>query len=255
MMLSLKRLTGLLALAVLLFACENTENTPEPESTTPLKRIRRIITTNVADTSYKAFQYDAEGRLSRISETGGFFSGTETRYSYQNGQLSTLEMYNGDGELIETYRLTFSDEGKMSRYEYDYEGELSEVIRFQYDQDGHLESATGTTDEMPFSLEANTDANGNITRIAVQVNDEPGNEAILTYDDQINPFEGVFTADLDIFNYFGANNTLTVSEIQTTEYAEIDNITFTYEYDADGYPTQILENDGFTTREHRIEYE
>ena len=94
------------------------------------------------------FEYDSEGRLTRVSE-GNYYS---YKFSYNPNKIT--EEYYGDDE--ESYSVGYNSNGYMSSLSYEYvDGDESESGRasFSYDGEGHLIKITTTAKESGYDYD------------------------------------------------------------------------------------------------------
>ena len=167
------------------------------------------------------------------------------RFSYEGGKLTGAEWFsNGvfDGDILE---VEYDGDNLSKIKEVNEDGEVSEN-RFFY-TDGLLTKTEHWGDDTGSLILESTStitmSSGNITKVSDENTDGTTDDTSFTYDDKTNPFQND-VASLLYFDYlpwyFSANNyTESVNEYD----GNTDTTTIAYEYNDDGFPIKLTEED------------
>lgn len=166
----------------------------------------------------------------------------EFTYEYSGGQLSKLKttlrsMYSS------TYALCNPASGMKSEetFEYNSKGQLSKIRRanttteFVYNVKGLIEEQIDKSDTKSVLTKFEYDTRGNI----IKVTNGDGEVTNYEYDNKINPYYIINQRP----QWISAFNKSPNNVIKSTGRYVFQRV---FKYDADGYPTEVLEDNGLT---------
>ena len=210
---------------VLLASCKKSNNNTENPPVKKLKYLTRSTIVQGATTRFIDYTYDDKNRVSTAK-----IGTTTTTYTYNGNNLFSIEAvdqsagyrkttehtYNNDGSVSSTHDLVYRNNVLSSDIVYNYlivNGRITEihfeiyVSKRTYDDKGNLiNSYSGS---------------GNYNTVG-------------TYDDKPNIYTNGFPNPNGL--YFSPNNLVTSSDDFKN------NLSYTYTYDTDGYPTGAVES-------------
>lgn len=243
--------TVIFALAVLslsISSCKKDKDVPEVRKNLLVKQ---TYFENGAPSIVYTYGYDANNRMTSFAFTGNA-SNTPRNYSYT---------YNAAGALTEAFE---SQSSLKTRYSYNATGTVSDLKEYQVS--GATETLVYTyiysyaggiiSENLVYALPANAfrneykyDVKGNLAEIksytTTVANPAGTYSSTLTfsnYDSKHSPRES-FPAAM-VFTYTAINNPGTLVYPSFT-------INYTYEYNADGYPTKRIDGTNSDTYEYR----
>ena len=276
-----KFIFALILLNAVLISCSSDDSSdpdPEPPSS-KLVKSEKISDNIKADYIYNAdnllatfngtrtdfsftvdFIYDSEKRLiEAASEEFGPnpFTSVDT-YTYNaNGRLSGYS--NGVDDIAITYN------GNTVTAIGDFGGNPDSEVQMELNGAGLITKFTESYQYTIFGY----DTNGNmVSAKSFDNEDNPVAEFTITYDSEINPFygqfqsvyierfleffedfDGIYVSGFEGYNFpFFKNNIASINEVGGNV------LTYTYTYDADGYPTVVNEDDMGDTNSYSISY-
>lgn len=231
------------ALALSLTSCSS-DDSPSDESTTDGVLLKKIITTTSEGKVTTIYTYDGNKIVSDVDDSGE----SNAYYTYTGDLITKIEykLPNGTVEQINTYAYTDGklttfvridpgmDWGNKELYTYNADGTVTSK---QYIGDSKTQTSLNATVIIKF-------ANGEVVDMINDFNDSHS----YTYDTKNNPFKNVLGWNKINFTDGEANDVL---HNMLTDKAEGELwYSYTYTYNADGYPTKSVES----VEEETVEY-
>lgn len=168
----------------------------------------------------QTIQYDSLNRIAKIDYKKDMDT-TSLEYIYEGKVLAKINRYKENGELLEEFTFFRTD------------GKVTEIQKHTY-----METTEYSTETIVWEGD-------NIIQMVLN-----GVPTDYTYDDKINPLQGLFDADFyfNIESVFPANNILTSTMVMEPIGPNV-TVTYTYEYDDKGYPVKatFVKNMGFVS--------
>jgi hypothetical protein len=207
--------------------------------------LKKIITTSISNSTINLINYDSQNRITTIMDENG---NVRSEYTYAGNKIVKIESNDQDGNLFMRRTFDYDSAGKLNIYKKILYGPFIEASlnttkrTYTYNQDGTVSSTEFTGDENEQTWNRGTVVltmeNGNIIMEAKTV----GTETTIrnyTFDTKNNPYKNVPGVEaLALADYNGGVNNTTFSGLQGDE---MNDITFTYTYNADNYPvTSVL---------------
>lgn len=177
--------------------------------------------TNPADEF--TYEYTTGGQLSKLKTT--------TRSIYSSTSALCNPALGLKGEEVFTY----NSQGKIAKVTRNTDGMIGSTTEYTYNAKGLIEKQTILSGQNSLVTTFEYDTKGNL----VKQTEPDGQVAYYEYDDKINPYYVINQrpAWVSAFNK-SPNNVIKA----TGRY----NFIRTFKYDADGYPTEVAEDNGFT---------
>lgn len=264
-----KFILALILLNIVLISCSSDDSSdPDPEPSSKLVKTEKISDTEKVDYTYNTdnllatynglrtdfsyssnFIYNSEKQLTEWSqeETGSGGSSTVTTFTYDaEGRLSGYSFNNS--EVFITYDgSTVTATGTIA-------GDANAEAQMELNGAGLITKFTESNQYTIFTY----DSKGNMaTAKSFDNADNPLLEFTIAYDDKVNPFYGQFESlyierFLEFFwefdgiyhsGYEGYAFPFHKNNITVIQEVGGDALTYTYTYDADGYPTAVNEDD------------
>lgn len=244
-MTKMKKLIYVLALLPFMFcSCEDKVSDQQGESGEGMKKlVKEVVYQKDEDSEWKevfSFAYDSVGRLKEVRVDGE----TELIYEYNDGVLLVKSGEN-DPDPVFVY---FGDDGLISTIDY-----LNGKEYFTYDEDSNLQTLTykGSGLEATYRY---IWKGGNVTEVTAVSNLDTDSFSLIRYtyyeiEDKLNInllalFESgiicMYDESVDKSMFRGIYNRNLLKRIeQPDEYGNPDYVSFSYEFDSDGYPTKI----------------
>lgn len=231
------------ALALSLTSCSS-DDSPSDESTTDGVLLKKIITTTSKGKVTTNYTYNGNKIVSDVDDSGE----SNAYYTYTGDLITKIEykLPNGTVEQINTYAYTDGklttfvridpgmDWGNKELYTYNADGTVTSK---QYIGDAKTQTSLNATVIIKF-------ANGEVVDMINDFNDSHS----YTYDTKNNPFKNVLGWNKINFTDGEANDVL---HNMLTDKAEGELwYSYTYTYNADGYPTKSVES----VEEETVEY-
>lgn len=194
----------------------------------------KLVKTLTVDDDTHAFIYDSENRIKSVTCKHISYS-----YQYQgNTVIGTPTVY--DPSFVQNYEhYTLNDAGKLMKFEEkDSDGEVLSSIQYTYGSDGYVSKSVSD-----YGIINYTWHNGNLVTIS------DGNTThTITYNDVENKI-GSLWVDLpeDLMNLYGQLKGMSPKNYPIAITGSNSN-TFTYTFDKDGYPTEIITKGAFTEK-------
>ncbi|GAB3512890.1 hypothetical protein [Emticicia fontis] len=169
------------------------------------------------------YEYNASGQLSKLKTT--------TRSIYSSISALCNPALGLKGEEVFTY----NNQGKLMKVTRSMDGVSGTTTEYVYNLKGFVEKQTILAGQNSLVTSFEYDSKGNL----IKETDSDGQVAYYEYDDKVNPYYEINQrpAWVSAFNK-SPNNVIKA----TGRY----NFTRTFKYDADGYPTEVSEDNGFT---------
>ena len=202
------------------------------ESQTSQKLLKQIEEISADKTIYYDFSYDDQQRLAEVSIHGGYIHGdVDFTYTYTDDRISVK--YNSSSGSYYDAAFILDHNGYVT--EFDINGETR--WRYEY-ENGYVSSKSSNRDREIVTYRWE---NGNL----MEQRNSYSNSTTYTYTDKpnklnVNLFDGELSyTDSGIFEY---NSLFTnfKGSIPSNYPASADNSNIYYEYDDEGYPTQIV---------------
>ena len=217
--------------SILFSACSEDDNKENQTSQKLLKQIEKIFRNG---TCYYNFSYDDSGRLAKVTINGDHDFCGDYPYTYTDNSVSVK--YNDHGYDPWNYDAAFILDHNGYVTEFDINGETR--WRYEY-ENGYVSSKSSNRDRdiVTYRWE-----NGNL----MEQRDSYSNSTTYTYTDKpnklnINLFDAQFgLGNFGIFAYVVFLPTNFKGSIPSNYPASADNSNIYYEYDDEGYPTQIV---------------
>lgn len=227
---------ALILLTIFALACN--------KSTTPTPIVGKRLTSITRENKpYLTFEYQKD-----LLVKENYYSFCENNpadeftYEYKGGQLSKIRTTMRS--IYSSMTALCNPEGGMKLEEaftYNSKGQITKIfksdsnIEFEYNARGLVTKQTITGGSTPMESTYEYDSRGNI----IKEKNFYGGTTYYTYDDKINPYYTINQRPnwISAFNK-SPNNVLKATGSYTFERS--------YKYDADGYPTEIKEDNGFT---------
>lgn len=200
--------------------------------------------TTVNGKTDQSFEYDSNNRLVKensfsICENN---PSDEYLYQYENGKIHKMSsvlrsLYSSTETICNPAAGVHFD----ALFEYDVQGRISKVVHsgsasvFSYNAAGFIEKQTITSDNGESIFTYEHDASGNIVRET----DAQGNVTEYEYDTRKNPFFLMQQKPAFITPFNQSPNNVVKATGNT-------NFERAFEYNADGFPTQVKETNGLT---------
>jgi YD repeat-containing protein len=230
---------ALILLIVISLGCKKESADPKTPST-PGKRFSSLT---LNSKPYYTFEFQKDLLVKENSFTFCETNPTdEYTYEYAGGQISKLKttlrsMYSSTSALCNPALGMKSEE----TFEYNSKGQISKITRskasteFVYNANGWVEKQILNGGPSSLVSTYEYDAKGNI----IKETDIYGEVAYYTYDDKINPYYLINQRPqwMSAFNK-SPNNVIKATGRYTFQRS--------FKYDADGYPTEVAEDNGFT---------
>lgn len=212
-------------------SCSEDGNKESQTSQKLLKQIEKIFRNG---TCYYNFSYDDSGRLAKVTINGDHDFCGDYPYTYTDNSVSVK--YNDHGYDPWNYDAAFILDHNGYVTEFDINGETR--WRYEY-ENGYVSSKSSNRDRdiVTYRWE-----NGNL----MEQRDSYSNSTTYTYTDKpnklnINLFDAQFgLGNFGIFAYVVFLPTNFKGSIPSNYPASADNSNIYYEYDDEGYPTQIV---------------
>ncbi len=196
--------------------------------------VQAVATYEDGETTIINYIYEGR-RLIREDHGDGFYF----IYNYLNDRLVGSDSFlDNQEDIVETYE--YDDNGVLNRITVDIVGDaLPSVDTISFSENNNIvDYLSGSDTSFRLTLE-----NSNVIKYEEFNENSVENTGLLTYDDKNGPFKNIefrevfLTIDTEnIYSVaYGLNNVL-------TEEYENENCTYSYTYNALGYPTQIIEN-------------
>lgn len=232
-------------------ACKKDKNDPPP----PPPKVTLLVKEDFGF-GVNQYTYDGNNRMISVTYTDATTASnnnviTITKYD-DKGRVQEANIDNANGSLADTKEVNiFSADGKLERKDIYVKGTTGETLSSQiiYTYNGDKVDITRKTISTGAVLNYQgytIDANGNaiqfrgfnaITGVAVTVNE------YTSFDDKKNAYANI---PRGWYEFSSKNNYLALKQTNLTTGAVL-NRTFTYEYDADGFPTKRTTLGGTTT--------
>ena len=217
--------------SILFSACSEDDNKENQTSQKLLKQIEKIFRNG---TCYYNFSYDDSGRLAKVTINGDHDFCGDYPYTYTDNSVSVK--YNDHGYDPWNYDAAFILDHNGYVTEFDINGETR--WRYEY-ENGYVSSKSSNRDRdiVTYRWE-----NGNL----MEQRNSYSNSTTYTYTDKpnklnINLFDAQFgLGNFGIFAYVVFLPTNFKGSIPSNYPASADNSNIYYEYDDEGYPTQIV---------------
>ncbi|MEO8237912.1 MAG: hypothetical protein ABI576_07365 [Flavobacterium sp.] len=255
----------LLIITIFAISCSNDENSESPP-THEVKENRLLKEINEKTT--KTFTYDDKKQITKIIEIGDLGFGTTqsvTTFTYGNGSVVGMKIdYTGSSSYGFEYLYGFEDEThttllntSVSRYTGTSAYSSFSSTRFSRPTPNVIEALEKRPDSNDKTLYVYDLANGNITGSSVYTginfsnpNGQLNNTSVYSnYDTKKSPY----TSLPMIYNY--PSFLTSVNNIGKSE-SSGNTVTYTYEYNEDGYPVKKTEkSSNGITRVTTFEYE
>lgn len=243
----MKKIFALAAIAlVLMTSCSGDDDSPNNNSDTVLLK-KRVITNEDGFVNTFEYQYDGN-RLTKMTMSDDEEEIFNLNYTYSQDKLTKSERFE-DSDLIVRTLYSYDGQGRLSEstgymFHVLESGTYLQKTSYTYNSDGTVSAEILVGEEG--NLEHFSDAlykfeNGNIIEYTIL-----GSDNVYTFDNKNNPMKNVFAIDvmnLDL-RMGGPNNMLSFN-------GEGQPYTFTYTYNADGYPKtseQDINGSVFTTQ-------
>lgn len=237
--------------ALFLSSCSEDDGPADPVSETKSQLSKVYIDDELAI----EIIYDAQNKVSRINYP---------IYSYYY-----VYEYAANGNVIK--EMSYYDDVLSSTHVYEYNAEnmpikitttiryndgLEEYQAFSYNQDKTLKEINLTTANSVDAKETFTFNNAkNVVASTWSAPGDDGEQSTFTYDNKKNPFFGLvpyqYHSEWSAAQLLSPNN---IIEEEETEDDEQEYETFEYEYNADGYPTEIIYTEEDYMEVWRLEY-
>lgn len=247
---------ALLILTVLTVSCSN-----DSDSETPHEMKANRIVKEISENTTKTFAYNDQNQLIKIIEIGKIdaFGVTQSvkNYTYENGKVvQAQEDYTGSTSFTFRYMYGYDSEGRVysmyvqKRVGSENYNDFTDIV-FDYTTPNVIKLKDWRMDGNT-SISILDVVNGNITTNSVYTNITNNNpNGVLNYtslysnyDTKKSPYESLPL----IYNYpYSSANNLGKYESSGT------TITYTYEYNADGYP--VKKTSSFDNKSIIYEYE
>ena len=217
--------------SILFSACSEDDNKENQTSQKLLKQIEKIFRNG---TCYYNFSYDDSGRLAKVTINGDHDFCGDYPYTYTDNSVSVK--YNDHGYDPWNYDAAFILDHNGYVTEFDINGETR--WRYEY-ENGYVSSKSSNRDR---DIVTYLWENGNL----MEQRDSYSNSTTYTYTDKpnklnINLFDAQFgLGNFGIFAYVVFLPTNFKGSIPSNYPASADNSNIYYEYDDEGYPTQIV---------------
>jgi len=225
---------------------DDSSNEPNPEPTEKTCQLTGIGEVSDGDAYNTTYTYDAAGNLITRTDPDGTIS-----FTYENNLLTALSF--GDDTVIVSYngnslpyRLDFNEDGET--YFYILRSENNRYITFENHFEENGESMLIDVTNITY------DANGNVTSVVSEDYDpemdmlfEVGSVQNITHDNQRNPY--IKSPALMIYELLDGNEAnLSVNNVvnYTYNYGSERDVSNSYTYNEEGYPTQ-REETGFSS--------
>lgn len=237
--------TFLISLICLVAAsgCQKNSDDAPPSATT--KYLQRYVTTTDGQSATYILQYDSKNRLTRYhSEEDDYHS----KITYDNqGNPTTFELESGGSKQV--FHITYSNTGVpisavSTLTDLENPGEALET-EITY------EIANGKVSKMHFTDESGNEASyalsyvgNNLTRVTM-TGDNGELELTWKYGNKKSAFSAArfeYLVIPDLFAVFSSENEMTESKLEITGLGSF-TTTYTYQFDATGYPTGATEKD------------
>mgnify|MGYP001098068484 CR=1 FL=1 len=224
--------------SILFSACSEDDNKENQTSQKLLKQIEKIFRNG---TCYYNFSYDDSGRLAKVTINGDHDFCGDYPYTYTDNSVSVK--YNDHGYDPWNYDAAFILDHNGYVTEFDINGETR--WRYEY-ENGYVSSKSSNRDRdiVTYRWE-----NGNLMecrQVVENLHDTYTHTYTYTYTDKpnklnINLFDAQFgLGNFGIFAYVVFLPTNFKGSIPSNYPASADNSNIYYEYDDEGYPTQIV---------------
>ncbi|MBA4849358.1 RHS repeat protein [Emticicia sp. BO119] len=230
---------ALILLIILISGCSKESADPK----TPSAPGKKLISLTLNNKPYITFEFQNDLLIKENSFSFCEINPTdEFTYEYTDRRLSKLKttmrsMFSSISALCNPSLGMKSEE----TFQYNAEGQISKIVRnnsitaFVYNSNGWVEKQVTYGDANPLVSTYEYDSKGNI----IKETDIYGESVFYTYDDKINPYYLIKQKPqwLSAFNK-SPNNVLKA----TGRY----NFVRVFKYDSEGYPTEVLEDNGLT---------
>ncbi len=230
---------AILFLFALCLACKK----DYPDPLTPGISGKKLTSVTVNNKPYYTFEFDKDLLVKENAYTFCETNPTdEYTYEYSGGQISKLKttlrsMYSS------TYALCNPASGMKSEetFEYNKSGQLSRIVRlnssteFIYNAKGMVEQQLNINGANTSITKFEYDSKGNI----ISIKDPSGEVAHYEYDDKVNPYYIINQRP----QWISAFNKSPNNVIKATGRYVFQR---TFKYDAQGYPTEVLEDNNLT---------
>ena len=218
-------------------SCSEDDNKENQTSQKLLKQIEEI---SADKTIYYDFSYDDQQRLAEVSIHGGYIHGdVDFTYTYTDDRISVK--YNSSSGSYYDAAFILDHNGYVT--EFDINGETR--WRYEY-ENGYVSSKSSNRDREIVTYRWE---NGNLMecrQVVENLHDTYTHTCTYTYTDKpnklnINLFDAQFgLGNFGIFAYVVFLPTNFKGSIPSNYPASADNSNIYYEYDDEGYPTQIV---------------
>jgi YD repeat-containing protein len=249
-----KTILLLLAFSFIFTACKKEEENNQDEEGTENGIYIKTVKSN-GEIILK-FSYDANHRLTKKNI---YYNGSEleTTYTYTDGRVAQETAKSGNS-IVHQYTYTYDNSGKLSRcdligtnayWEYTYNNnKIVESIQYINGQPGTKNTYSYNGDNMVEAIEY--DRFGNIWEMTSRY--------VMEYDNKNNPYQLhnlPFSEVMDEFaNFISPNNQTHVTEYDENGTVEYDT-TYSYTYNAQGYPSVVEQTDNGSTITYTVLYE
>jgi len=252
----MKRLiyAGALLAGLTLTGCQDEDAAPTPTLTPSTPKLDYYVESyEVAGLGFQpqikvAYEYNGMGKVSRytvLSYNPATGSTEEQRYfafSYLDGRVDKLAGYlpKASSPYIE-YFYEYQANGNVSRIrEHNYGTGVNSEANFSYDAVNNTINVAYTfSNGGSFQYEFQYDGE-NIQRDKTSRGSQLCSDGVYTYDDHVNPFRNLGYVDYTL-NNLSVNNKLSedVSYV-ACGFPTLVPESYAYEYNADGYPTEVM---------------
>lgn len=235
---TMKKLAILLLLALGL-GCKKESADPQTSGISG----KKIISLTVSNKPSITFEFDKDLLVKENAYTFCETNPTdEFTYEYANGRISKLKttlrsMYSSTTALCNPASGMKSEE----TFEYNGKGQLSRIVRvnttteFIYNTEGRVEQQIDKSDGKNITTRFEYDTRGNITKVT----NGDREVTVYEYDNKINPYYLIRQRP----QWISAFNKSPNNVIKATGRYSFQRI---FKYDTEGYPTEVLEDNGLT---------